>query len=91
MIKSGDELSLEELEAMIEKKKQPENSSSTEDTVEETTKVIDGVEYNYDPSTNMIMDPSDMTEMGEWDEDDNSISFEDEECEEKHQSYVKAL
>ena len=60
---------------------------SAEEDSEIQTKVIDGVEYNYDPATNMIIDPNDSTEMGEWNEEESEIIFNDDEAEEKHQLY----
>ena len=64
------------------------DTEEDEEVEQEThTKVIDGVEYNYNPETNMIIDASDFSEMGEWEEEDNSINFEDEESEEKHNQY----
>lgn len=60
---------------------------SAEGDSETQTKVVDGVEYNYNPSTNMIIDPNDFSEMGEWDEEESCIRFEDDDAEEKHQQY----
>jgi hypothetical protein len=60
---------------------------SAEGDSETQTKVVDGVEYNYDPSTNMIIDPNDFSEMGEWDEEESCIRFEDDDVEDKHQQY----
>ena len=56
-----------------------------------TQKFIDGIKYNYNPETNMIIDPSDLSEMGEWNQSEDSINFEDEISENKHTKKVSQL
>ena len=53
-------------------------------------RVFAGVEYDYDEKTNMIFDPDDGLEMGEWDSEKNEIRFEEEETEERHKADVNA-
>jgi len=57
----------------------------------QTKKFIDGIKYNYNPDTNMIIDPNDLSEMGEWNQSENSINFEDEVSENKHTKKVSQL
>jgi hypothetical protein len=77
----------EEEEAQEEEVVEEEEALEVAADPETQTKVVDGVEYNYDPSTNMIIDPNDFTEMGEWDNEESCIDFTDEDVEEKHQQY----
>ena len=83
--KAAEEEVVEEEELLPEEVAEEEEEVSPDP--ETQTKVVDGVEYNYNPSTNMIIDPNDFTEMGEWDEDESCIRFEDDDAEEKHQQY----
>lgn len=53
-------------------------------------RVFEGVEYDYEEKTNMIFNPADGMEMGEWDSEKNVIRFEQEETEERHEANVKA-
>lgn len=57
----------------------------------QTKKFIDGIKYNYDPGKNMIIDPIDLSEMGEWNQSENSINFEDKVSENKHKQKVSQL
>ena len=63
--------------------------SDEEEDAETETKVVEGVEYNYDPESNMIIDPNDNSHMGEWDEEEQEIIFVDDEAEEKHRLYCE--
>ena len=56
---------------------------------ETLTKIYQGVEYNFNPETNMLSDPNDSTEVGEWNEDEECIDFDDEESKEKQVMYVE--
>ena len=51
------------------------------------TIVVDGVEYNYDAKTKMVIDPNDFTQIGVWDVEEHEIVFEDDETKEKHKLY----
>ena len=51
--------------------------------------MFEGVEYDYEEKTNMIFNPDDGLEMGEWDSQENEIRFESEEDEEVHAANVK--
>jgi len=51
------------------------------------TIVVDGVEYNYDAGTKMIIDSRTWCHMGVWDVEEQEIVFEDDEAEEKHNLY----
>jgi len=51
------------------------------------TIVFEGVEYNYDAETKMVIDPNDFTQIGVWDVEEQEISFVDDEAEEKHKLY----
>ena len=97
-VKEDTALSIKELQALIEKasKKKEEVEEVEEDNGEgvgfpksdSEDRVFEGVEYIYLKKTNMIMDPHNLTEMGEWDSEEECIRFEDEESEENHQKYV---
>ena len=62
---------------LIEQQQEKSQEFNDEISYFKTQKFIDGIKYNYNPETNMIIDPSDLSEMGEWNQSENSINFED--------------
>lgn len=81
--KQGSDLSLEELKALMNAKLK-ENPLSNIHTQYET-KVFEGIEYKYDLERNIILDPDDNSEVGTWDDENDSIIWDDEDCERKHE------
>lgn len=88
---SGIYSKLEDVEKTISKS---EDDTKSEDEYSHSgyggfgdTIVFEGVEYNYDAGTKMIIDPRDFTQIGLWDVEEQEIVFEDEEAEEKHKLY----
>ena len=53
-------------------------------------RVFEGVEYDYEEKTNMIFNPANGLEMGQWDSKENEILFEEGETQEVHAANVKA-
>ena len=97
--KTTTNLSVEEIKSMLDaaKKKEEQQSETTsqlehiEENSETHTKVYQGIEYKYNPDTNMIHDPTDSKEICNWDEEEGCPKWEDTESEEKHEQYIKSM
>ena len=70
-----------------------EDDSLDEDTeeidAEEKTITVDGIEYQLNVEDNIVIDPEDMEIMGEWNEKEKRIEYEDDSMKDKHEQRVK--
>ena len=82
---------LRKLLAAAEEEEDVEVSTEEDTDNEPITKVIDGVEYTYNPETKRIIDPNDMVELGDWNEGDNEVDWDGEDEANKHAANVKEL
>ena len=72
-------------------------SSSTDELDKDTEEIdaeekmitVDGVEYQLNVEDNIVIDPEDMEIMGEWNEKEQRIEYEDDSMKEKHEHRVK--
>jgi hypothetical protein len=77
-----------EEEKKEEKKVEEEEKEETVEADEKTI-LIDGVEYQLNVEDNIVIDPEDMEIMGEWNEEEKKIEYEDDSMKEKHEQRVK--
>ena len=52
--------------------------------------MFEGVEYDFKEKTELMFDPADGLEMGDWDSEEDEIRFELQEAEERHKANVNA-
>ena len=97
--KASEEMTLDELRALLAQKQRIEDLKEKEEEEEEgqeekeeddgvETVIVDGVEYQLNREDKIVIDPEDMEIMGTWNAEEGKIDFEDEEAEKKHQERV---
>lgn len=74
---------LKKLKVLVDAKLKEESLSNIHTQYE--TKVFEGIEYKYDPERNIILDPEDNSDVGKWNDEDDYIIWDNEDCERKHE------
>lgn len=68
-----------------EQAERPEDEDTENIEAEEKMIIVDGVEYQLNVEDNIVIDPEDMEIMGEWNEKEKRIEYEDDSMKEKHE------
>ena len=90
-----DEVKVEEVKVEVndngvENPSADELDEDTEDIdADEKMITVDGIEYQLNVEDNIVIDPEDMEIMGEWNEKEQRIEYEDDSMKEKHEQRVK--